>query len=84
MERREYRNERGTIKKLQGRVLVPPQGIYTTISLSSSAGAKAPTQVEDSNLRLSTRFPGAVPCYLTTNQSEESHLLCSHHPKFCL
>ena len=83
-ERRECRNEKGAIKKLQGRVLVPPQGKYTTISLSSSVGTKAPTQVEDGNLRLSTRFPGAVLCYLTTNQSEESHLLCSHHPKFCL
>jgi len=41
-----------------GRVLVLPQGIYRciTISLSSSAGPKAPTQVEDGDFSLNTRF----------------------------
>ena len=39
-----------------GRVLVPPQGIYIKISLSSSAATKAPTQVEGNNFRLGTRF----------------------------
>ena len=72
-ERRECRNERGTIKKLQGRVLVPPQGIYITVSLSSAAGTKAPTQVEDGNLRLSTRFPVEVPCYLATSQKKVTY-----------
>ena len=40
-----------------GRVLDPPQGMCIAIgyiSLSSSAGAGAPTQVEDGNSRLST------------------------------
>ena len=37
-------------------VLVPPQEIYITITLSSSVRTKAPTQVEDGNFRLSTRF----------------------------
>lgn len=35
---------------------VPSQGIGMTISLSSSAGIRASTQVEDGNFRLSTRF----------------------------
>ena len=39
----------------QGMVLVPPQGTYIKISLSSSAGTKAPKQVEDGNFRLITR-----------------------------
>ena len=55
-EGRECRNKGGAVKKQQCRVLVPPQGIYITHLLSSSAGTKAPTQVEDGNFRLSTRF----------------------------
>ena len=28
-------------------------------------------------------FAGALPCYLTTNQSEEKCIPCSPHPRFC-
>ena len=42
------------------------QGIYITISLSSSAGTKAPTQVKDGNFRLSIRFL-RFPVALTSN-----------------
>ena len=45
-----------TIGQPWGRVLVPPQGIYITISLSFSIGIKAPTRMDNSNFRLSTRF----------------------------
>ena len=51
------RNSQETIVQRQSRVLVPPQGIYlNNISLSSFAGTKAPTQVEDGNFMVSTRF----------------------------
>ena len=45
-----------TIGQPRSRVLVPPQGIYITISLSFSIGTKAPTRMDNSNFRLSTRF----------------------------
>ena len=56
-----------TIVQPWARVLVPPQGIYITIPLSSSARTKASTQVEDGNFRLSPRFL-------------EPHLLPHHQP----
>ena len=37
-----------------GRVLVPPEGIYIMLSLSSSVGTKGPTLVEDGNFKLNT------------------------------
>ena len=52
-ERKKYRKKRRsseeTTGQLWGRVLIPPQGIYITISW-------VPTQVEDGNLRQSPRF----------------------------
>ena len=38
-----------TVVQPSGRALVPPQGIYITISLSSSAELKPPQQMEDVN-----------------------------------
>ena len=53
------------------RALVPPQGTDTAISLSSSAGTRAGTEVQDGNSKLSTRFlehgPGTSP---PTNQKK--------------
>ena len=59
---------------------------HNNTPLSSSGGTRAPIQVEDCNFRLSTgdKVPGAPTYHLTINQSEESHTLCSPHPKFCL
>ena len=37
-------------------VLVPPQGVYITINLSSSVGTKALTQVGEH------KIPGIPPC----------------------
>ena len=58
-EWKEYRNKGGSVKKKKaqpwGRVLVPLQGIYITISLNYSVGTKASTHVDDGNFRLSTR-----------------------------
>ena len=56
-------------------------GVYDNISLSST-GTKAPTLVEDGNFGVSTRF--LEHHYLSTNQSEQSHIPCSPHHKFCL
>ena len=50
------RNSQEKIVQPWGRVLVPPQGMCLTIPLSYSAGNKAPTQVEDGDFRLNTRF----------------------------
>ena len=47
------KQRRGSQEKIVqpwGRVLAPPQGIHRTVSLSSSAGTKAPTKVEDGTL----------------------------------
>ena len=44
-----------TIAQPWGKILVPPQGIYITITSSFSAGTNAPTQVKDGNFRLITR-----------------------------
>ena len=49
------------IVQLCGPVLVPLQGLHIMISLSSSLGTEATTQVEDGNFRLSTRFLEHVP-----------------------
>ena len=62
------RSSQETIVQPWVRVLVPPQGIYITIPLSSSVGTKTSTQVEDGKHKM----PGTLSCYLTTNQSEES------------
>ena len=57
-----------------GRMLVPPQGIYITISLSSSAELRPPTQVEDGNFRLKTKFLEYSPVTLPpTNQKKVTH-----------
>ena len=49
-------NSQETTLQLWGRVLVPPQGIYITIPSSSSTRIKAPTQMEDDNFGLRSRF----------------------------
>ena len=68
------RSSQETIVQPWDRVLVPPQGIYRTISLSSSAGTKVPTQVEDSNFRLSSRFLEHHPVTSPpTNQKKVTH-----------
>ena len=54
--KKQRRSSQEAIVQAWGRVLVPPQGIYITIPLSSSAGTKVPTQEEDGSFRLSTRF----------------------------
>jgi len=61
-----------TIVEQWGRVLALLQGIYITISLSSSAGTKAPTQGNDGNFRLSAIFL-ALHCVTSprTNQKED-------------
>ena len=53
---KQKKSSQETIVQLWDRILVPPQGICITTSLSSSTGTKAPTQEEDGNFRLSTRF----------------------------
>ena len=74
---KQRRNNQETIVQRWGRVLVPPQGIYITISLISSAGTKALTQVEDGNFQAEHRIPETPPCSLPTNQSDrtKSHTL---------
>ena len=67
-----------------GRVLVPPQRIYNTTSLSSSAGTKAPIQVEDGNFRLSPKFLELHPVTSPPTNQKKSHTLFSPHPNFCL
>ena len=44
----------------------------------------APTQVEHGNFRLSTKFLEHLPLASLPNQSEESYMYCSPHPKFYL
>ena len=71
---KEGQSSQETIMQPRGRVLVPPQGIYITVSLSSSAGTKAPTQVEDGNFWLSTRFLEHRPVTLPpANQKKVTH-----------
>ena len=71
---KQRRSSQETTVQLWGRVLVPPQGLYITISLSSSVGTKVPTQVEDGNFRLSTRFLEHRPVTSPpTNQKKVTH-----------
>ena len=58
-----------------GRVLVPLEGIHITISLSSSVGIKAPTQVKDGNFRLTIRFLKDCPVTLPPISRKKSHTL---------
>ena len=63
-----------TIVQPWGKVLIYLQGIYITISLISSAGTTAPTQVEDGNFTLSTRFLEHCPVTSPpTNQKKATH-----------
>ena len=56
------------------RVLVPHQRIYITVSVSYFEVTKAPTQVEDGNFRLSTRFlKRHLVTLLPTNQKKVTH-----------
>ena len=85
-----------TVQQLN-RVLVPPQGIYITIwctTLSWTEETKTSTHAEDAKHehtdprlagtgRVMIKIPKTSLCYLTTNQSEESHAPCSPHPKCC-
>ena len=80
METREEQSKE-TIVQPWGRVLVPPQGIRRTISLSCFADSETPTRWE--NLRVccpqhidprlfgTRRLMMPTPTYLPTNQSEE-------------
>ena len=70
---RKNKQSREQIVQSWDRVLVPPQGTHITTSLSS-AGAKAPTQMEGSNFRLSTGFLEHHPVTLSpTNQKKVTH-----------
>ena len=63
-----------TVVQWWGRVLGPPEEIYITISLNSSAGTKATTQAENANTRLSTRFlEHRLITSPPTNQKKVSH-----------
>ena len=53
------------------RGLVPAQGIYLTISLSSSAGNKAGNLVENGNFMLSTGFLGYYPVALPLTSQQK-------------
>lgn len=65
------RSSQETIIQPWDRVLVPPQGIYLTKSLSSAVGTRVPTQVENGNFRLSTRFLEHCPVTSSlTNQKK--------------
>ena len=64
-----------------GRVLLPPQGVCITISLSYSAGTKAPTQLKDG---APPRFLEHYPVTSLPTNQKKSHIPCSPHPKFCL
>ena len=84
-EGRGCRDKGGVVKETTvqpwGRVLVPPQGIHITISLSCFADTKTPTRWKKlivcclQACRLQTvrtrRLMMQIPNYLTTNQSEE-------------
>ena len=71
---RQGRSSQETIVPPWGRVLAPPQGIHRTISLSSSAGTKAPTQVGGGNFSLSSRFLEHRPVTSPpTNPKEVTH-----------
>ena len=61
-----------------GSVLVPPQEIGITISLSTSAELGSPSRWGR------TQDYEAPPCNLVTNQSEKSHASYPPHPKFHL
>ena len=50
--KKQRKSSQETILQCWGRVLVPPQGTYITVSLSSSARTKAPTHVEGGNYML--------------------------------
>ena len=87
--KKQRKSSQETILQCWGRVLVPPQGTYITVSLSSSARTKAPTHVEGGNYMLRPQTGWNLKaddwdswtCYLTTNQSEESHTPWSSHLK---
>ena len=67
------RSSQETIVQLWNTVLVPPERIYI-ISLSSPVGTKTPTQVEDGNFRLSTRFLEHLPVTSPpTSQKKVTH-----------
>ena len=71
---KQRKSSQETILQPWGKVPVPPQEIYITIYLSSSAGTKVPTRVEDGNFRLRTIFLGHF--FVTspaTNQKKATH-----------
>ena len=81
MQKLGRRSQETTVQRW-GRVPVPPEGIYITISLSSSAATKASTHVEDGNFRLSPRLPEHSPATLPpTNQKKVTHP-AAFTPKF--
>ena len=55
-KQKQRRNNQETIVQDPGYT----EGIYKTISLRSSAGTKAPTQVEDGNFKLVIKSPGST------------------------
>ena len=75
-QRREGTQEEGrsseeTVVQSWGRVLVPAQGIYLIISLSSSAGNKVGNKVENGNFMLSTGFLGHYPVTLPLTSQQK-------------
>ena len=66
----------------------PPHKIYITVSLRSSAGTKAPTQLEDGNFRLkSTRFLEHYPVTLPPTNVKKAtpfHIPNIAHKNFSL
>ena len=82
-EGRGYRNRRNNQRLVQppDRVLVPTQrNMHNNVFEFYRTGA--PTQVEDSNFRLNTRFPEHSS--VASPPTNQSHKLCSPHPKCCL
>ena len=72
------RNSQVTIVQRLNGDLVPSQGIPMTISWQE------PKPLSLWRMVTSGQIPGAPPCDLTANQSEERYTPCSPHPKFCL
>lgn len=93
---RERRNKGKAVESVAESWLLPPQGIHTTIWYTSelfyrnwgshpgggltSDWAQAYRPQTGWN-QLITEIPGMLPCYLTSNQSEEGHTPCSPPPK---
>ena len=70
---KQRRSSQATEVQPWGRVLVLPEGIYVKTP-SSSVGTKAPTQVEDGDFTLNTRFLEHHPLTsLSTSHKKVTH-----------